>query len=80
MVELAKADAVIVTGGDNGFNRVIVQPEIKSFSDLRGKTVVVDAPNTAYALLLYKALKNAGLNKGDYRSSRSAERRTASRP
>jgi ABC-type nitrate/sulfonate/bicarbonate transport system substrate-binding protein len=66
MVELAKSDAVIVTGGDNGFNHIIVQPEIKSLSDLRGKTVVVDAPNTAFALLLYKALKSAGLNKGDY--------------
>jgi ABC-type nitrate/sulfonate/bicarbonate transport system substrate-binding protein len=66
MVELGKADAIIVTGGDNGFNRIIAQPEINSLSDLRGKTVVVDAPDTAYALLLYKALKNAGLNKGDY--------------
>jgi ABC-type nitrate/sulfonate/bicarbonate transport system substrate-binding protein len=66
MVELAKADAVIVTGGDQGLNRIIVQPEINSLADLRGRTVVVDAPNTAYALLLYKALKNAGLDKGDY--------------
>ena len=67
MVELAKQDAVIVTGGDNGFNHIIVQPEINSLADLRGTTVVVDAPNTAFALLLYKALKNNGLNKGDYR-------------
>jgi ABC-type nitrate/sulfonate/bicarbonate transport system substrate-binding protein len=67
MVELAKADAIIVTGGDNGFNKIVVQPEINSLADLRGKTVVVDAPNTAYALLLYKALKEAGLNKGDYK-------------
>ena len=66
MVEMAKADAIIVTGGDNGFNRIIVQPEIASLADLRGRTVAVDAPNTAYALLLYKALKAAGLNKGDY--------------
>ena len=66
MVELAEADAIIVTGGDNGFNRIIAQPEINSLSELRSKTVVVDAPNTAYALLLYKALKDAGLNKGDY--------------
>jgi ABC-type nitrate/sulfonate/bicarbonate transport system substrate-binding protein len=28
---------------------------------------VVDAPNTAFALLLYKALQGAGLNKGDYK-------------
>jgi ABC-type nitrate/sulfonate/bicarbonate transport system substrate-binding protein len=66
MVELARQDAVIVGGGDNGFNRIFAQPEIKSLSDLRGKTVVVDAPNTAFALLLYKALQGAGLNKGDY--------------
>jgi len=66
MVEVAHQNAIIVTGGDNGFNRIIAQPEINSLSDLRGKTVVVDAPDTAYALLLYKALKNAGLNKGDY--------------
>src|SRR5262249_37780535 len=67
MVELAKVDAVIVTGGDNGYNRIFVQPERASYADLRGKTVAVDAPNTAYALLLYKVLKNAGLNKGDYK-------------
>jgi ABC-type nitrate/sulfonate/bicarbonate transport system substrate-binding protein len=66
MVELAKADVVIVTGSDNGFNRIFVQPEINSYADLRGKAVVVDAPNTAYALLLYKVLKDHGLNKGDY--------------
>ena len=66
MVELAKADVAIVTGGDNGFNRIFVQPEINAYTELRGKTVVVDAPNTAYALLLYKVLKDSGLNRGDY--------------
>jgi ABC-type nitrate/sulfonate/bicarbonate transport system substrate-binding protein len=48
MVELAKADVAIVTGGDNGFNRIFVQPQINAYAELRGKTVVVDAPNTAY--------------------------------
>jgi ABC-type nitrate/sulfonate/bicarbonate transport system substrate-binding protein len=67
MVELDNADAVIVAGGDNGFNRIIVQPEINQLADVRGKTVVVDAPNTAFALLLYKALKDSGLNKDDYK-------------
>ena len=66
MVELAKADVAIITGGDNGFNRIFVQPDINSYAELRGKTVVVDAPNTAFALLLYKVLKDNGLNKGDY--------------
>ena len=66
MVEVAKANVAIVTGGDNGFNRIFVQPEINAYAELRGKTVVVDAPNTAFALLLYKVLKDNGLNKGDY--------------
>ena len=67
MVELAKVDAVMVTGGNNGYNRIFVQPETGSYAELRGRTVVVDAPDTAYALLLYKVLKNAGLNKGDFK-------------
>jgi ABC-type nitrate/sulfonate/bicarbonate transport system substrate-binding protein len=45
---------------------LIVQRDIKSYDDLRGKTVVVDAPDTAYALLLYKMLEIKGLKKGDY--------------
>ncbi len=65
-LNLPRVDVVIVTGGDNGFNHIFVQPEIKSYADLRGKTVVVDAPNTAFGLLLYKVLKDNGLNKGDY--------------
>jgi NitT/TauT family transport system substrate-binding protein len=67
MVELDKDDVIIVVGGDNGFNRLFAQPDITSLADLRGKTLVVDAPNTAFALLLYKALKNAGLDGGDYK-------------
>jgi ABC-type nitrate/sulfonate/bicarbonate transport system substrate-binding protein len=53
-------------GGDNGFNRIVVQPEINSLQELRGKSVVVDAPNTAYGLLLYKVLKDGGLSRSDY--------------
>src|SRR5262245_37433188 len=66
MVENAKSDAVIFIGGDSAFNHLIAQPEIKSIEDLKGKTVGVDAPNTAYALVLYTMLKQKGLNKGDY--------------
>jgi hypothetical protein len=66
MVELAHKDVAIVLGGDNGFNGLFFQPEIASFEDLRGKTVLVDAPNTAFALVLYKILDNHGLKRGDY--------------
>ena len=43
-------------GGDNGWNQLIVQPGVGAVADLRGKTVIVDAPNTAYALQLYEML------------------------
>lgn len=67
MVEVAKADAVIFMGGDNGFNSLIVQGDINAIEDLRGKTVAVDATNTAYAFLLYEILRQKGLKRGtDY--------------
>ncbi|MBI3636506.1 MAG: ABC transporter substrate-binding protein [Candidatus Rokubacteria bacterium] len=67
MVELAKVDAVIVMGGDNSLQELFVQPGIASIADLKGKTVIVDAPNTAYALVVKKALMNQGLAAGrDY--------------
>lgn len=62
----AKVDIAVVLGGDNSFNHLMVQPEIKQLSDIKGKTVVVDAVNTAYAFQLYEMLRQKGLNKGDY--------------
>lgn len=66
MVEVAKADISILMGGDNGWNRFIVQGDTASIKDLRGKTVIVDAPTTSYAFQVYQVLKLHGLNKGDY--------------
>ena len=66
LVEVAKQPVVIVAGGSNGMNELIVRPDVKSYEDIRGKTVVVDAPNTAYAFLLYKMLALKGLRRGDY--------------
>ncbi len=56
MVDTANADVAVFMGGDNGFNGLFVQADINSIDDLRGKTVLVDAPNTAFALALYKIL------------------------
>src|SRR5215469_7402051 len=67
MVELARQDVVIVMGGEGSQNELIAQPEIKSTKDLRGKTVLVDAQNTAYALQLKKILILSGMQAGrDY--------------
>ena len=67
MVEVARQDVVIVMGGDNGMNEFVVQPWVKSFVDVRGSTLLVDAPDTAYALLAKKLLARHGLKDGrDY--------------
>jgi ABC-type nitrate/sulfonate/bicarbonate transport system substrate-binding protein len=66
MADIAKKDIAVVIGGDNGFNHLFVQPDIKTYADLRGKTVLVDAPDTAYALQLYEMMRLNGLNKNDY--------------
>src|SRR5712692_4662148 len=57
MAEQAKVDIVVVLGGDNGWNDLIVQPEVEAYGDFRGKAVVVDAPDTAFAFQLYQMLK-----------------------
>lgn len=68
MVETAKVDVIIVSGGDGGTNEFIVGKSINSFTDIRGKALVVDAPNTAYALVGKKILLKHGLKEGvDYK-------------
>jgi ABC-type nitrate/sulfonate/bicarbonate transport system substrate-binding protein len=68
MVEAAKQDVVILSGGDNGMNEFFAQAGIGSFADLRGRTLVVDAPNTAYAIQAKKILLEHGLKEGaDYK-------------
>jgi ABC-type nitrate/sulfonate/bicarbonate transport system substrate-binding protein len=66
MKDKVNVDIAVVSGGDNSFNHLIAQPEITSLADIRGKTVLVDAVNTAYAFQLYEMLRQSGLNKGDY--------------
>src|SRR4029077_117330 len=53
-------------GGRKGRFGLVGRPEIASYEDIRHKAVVVDAPDTAYGLILYKLLALKGLRKGDY--------------
>ncbi len=67
MVELAQQDVIIVMGGEGSQNELMAQPEIKSIKELQGKTLIVDAPNTAYALQMKKILLLSGMQAGkDY--------------
>jgi len=53
-------------GGDSGFLNLVVAPGIKSFADLKGKTLSVDARTTGYAFVLFEMLARNGLHEGDY--------------
>ena len=64
---LTGADVVIVMGGEGSLNELFVQPDIHSAAELRGKILIVDAVNTAYALQMKKILLLNGLQAGrDY--------------
>jgi ABC-type nitrate/sulfonate/bicarbonate transport system substrate-binding protein len=60
-------DAVAVMAADARVPPALVTlPEIKSYSDLRGRALSVDAAATGFALVLMAMLERAGLGKGDY--------------
>src|SRR5882672_5398054 len=56
-------DLFAFMGGDNGFLRLVTVPEVKSFGDLRGKELSVDALTTGYAFVLLEILERNGLQK-----------------
>ena len=65
----AKVDGPDLTafmGADNGFLRLVAVPEVKSYADLKGKTLSVDAMTTGYAFVLFEMLERGGLKKADY--------------
>ena len=54
-------DLVSVMGCDDAYLRFVVQPEIKSFADLRGKVLTVDAMTTGFAFVLRRMLAVNGI-------------------
>ena len=61
------ADLFAFMGGDNGLLSLVSVPEVKSYADLKGRTLSVDAMTTGYAFVLFDMLRRHGLNPGDYR-------------
>ncbi len=64
MVDSAQADVVIVLGGESSTSELIVQPDVKSVRDLRGRIIITDGPDTAYTLTLKLILLRNGLDPG----------------
>jgi len=61
-----RSDLVGVMGSSSGFLSLIVAPHIKSFEDLRGTTLSVDAMTTGYSFTLRALLAKHGLTDSDY--------------
>ncbi len=45
----------------------ITQPDVKSYADVKGKVLAMDALYTGFAFVLYEMLAKAGLSKSDYK-------------
>jgi ABC-type nitrate/sulfonate/bicarbonate transport system substrate-binding protein len=54
-------DLVGITGVHSGMNKVVTRPEIKTYDDIRGKAIAVDALTSGYGLVLIKILAMKGL-------------------
>ena len=53
-------------GSDDSFLSLVAKPDILCPTDLRGRTISVDAATTGYAFVLFDMLNQAGLDEGDY--------------
>jgi ABC-type nitrate/sulfonate/bicarbonate transport system substrate-binding protein len=57
-------DVVAIMGVHSGMNSLVARPEIKNYSDLKGKVVAVDSPTSGYATVFYQIVKEkTGLEK-----------------
>jgi ABC-type nitrate/sulfonate/bicarbonate transport system substrate-binding protein len=60
-------DIFAFMGGDNGLLSLAVAPDVKTYAELKGRTLSVDAMTTGYAFVLFDLLRRNGLNMGDYK-------------
>ncbi len=58
-------DLFAFMGLDNGFLSLVTAPGIKTFADLRGKTLSVDAMTTGYAFVLREMVARGGLSESE---------------
>jgi ABC-type nitrate/sulfonate/bicarbonate transport system substrate-binding protein len=58
-------DLFAFLGNDSGFASIVAAPNVKSFAELKGKTVSVDAMTTGYAFMVRELLARNGLAEAD---------------
>lgn len=59
-------DLFAFMGGQYGAVRLVTKPEIRTFADLKGKSLAVDAAMTGYAFVMRRILQKNGLAESDY--------------
>ena len=64
-------DLVAILGGDGGFLSVVAAPGVKSFAELKGKTLSVDALTTGAAFVLRELVAKNGLSDHDVSYARA---------
>ncbi len=64
-------DLFVFMGGDNGLLSVVTAAPIKSFADLKGKSLSVDAMTTGFAFVLREAVTRNGLSESDVKFVRA---------
>jgi ABC-type nitrate/sulfonate/bicarbonate transport system substrate-binding protein len=64
-------DLFAFMGGDNAFLRLVVQPDIRSYADLEGRPLSVDAMTTGFAFVLRRMLAHNGISESDVQFERA---------
>lgn len=60
------ADLIVFLGSATDPRPLIARPEIKSFADLKGKPIAVDAVSTGFSFMLRQLFEDHGLGPDDY--------------
>ena len=58
-------DLFVFLGGDDGFASIVAAPGVKSFTELKGRTVSVDAMTTGYAFMVRELFTRNGIAETD---------------
>ena len=65
------SDFFAFMGSDDGFLSLVATPEVRSFADLRGKTVSVDAMSNGFSFALREMLARNGIAESDVQWARA---------
>lgn len=63
----SKPDFFVFMGGSPSVPSLVTAPQITDYSQIKGKSVAVDATTTGYAFVLFDLLKRHGLQRSDYK-------------